>query len=69
MVCMLDACAIRTKSPEYIMVYTINPESANHNKGGLLLSSEFFRSLYDKQCGPLSDCSYMGPHCLLLYLN
>ena len=33
------------------------------------------RSLYDKQCGPRSDCSYspeqsdLGPHCLFLYLN
>ena len=30
-----------------------------------------FRSLYDKQCGPRSDCSQsvLGPHCLLLYFN
>ena len=26
------------------------------------------RSLYDKQCGPRSDCSYIGSLCLLLYL-
>ena len=26
------------------------------------------RSLYGKQCGPRSDCSVLGPCCLLLYL-
>ena len=29
---------------------------------------ECLRSLYDKQCGPRSDCSVLGPHRLLLYL-
>ena len=24
------------------------------------------RSLYGKRCGPRSDCSVLGPHCLLL---
>ena len=38
---------------------------------------KYLRSLYDKQCGPRSDCSHrsyieqsdLGPPCLLLYLN
>ena len=25
--------------------------------------------LYDKQCGPRSDCLYLGLRCLLVYLN
>ena len=39
--------------------YSLNPLCSNRNKSGLLSRLlKFLKSLYSKQCGPRSDCSY-----------
>ena len=39
--------------------YSLNPECANRNKSRLLSRLlKCLSSLYGKQCGPRSDCSY-----------
>ena len=52
-----------------LLMQLFNPKCDNRNKS-LLLSRllKCLRSLYGKQCGPISDCSVLGPRCLLLYL-
>ena len=51
-----------------------NPLPANRNKIRLLFSSaEIFKSLYGKQGGPRSDCSYRGSlflvHAVCFYIS